>query len=241
MTLCKGTCSAPVKLDDMRERMAGFVARARTEDLQEDCTLSYAMDKDKSRDHFDRVYLTLCHGDAPNAEAGWAATEVLTELDARKIGGLVMYTPLVRYEGRLSALQADSEAYTLVRLATITGARQQQLRCHCARMGQKRVGAGRQRGRHHGVPLEHTMRERRSDPGRVQHMAACVLGGPYYKGKLRAIYNRRLYCMKRALGPDAYFNGRVFPLSGLQKAGCTGPGPGRAPSRGLHGPCGRRQ
>ena len=236
-----GTCIAPVKLDDVRERMAGFVARARTEDLQEDCTLSNAMDKDKSRDHFDRVYLTLCHGDVPNADTGWAAIEMPTELGASKIGGLVMYTPLVRYEGRLSAVQADSEAYTLVRLATITGARQQQLRCHCARMGQKRVGAGRQRGRHHGVPLEHTMRERRSDPGRAQNMAALVLAGSYYKGKVRARYNCRLYCMKQALGPDAYFNGRVFPLSGLQKAGYTGPGPGRGPSGGLHGPCGRRQ
>ena len=126
-----------------------------------------------------------------------------------------MYTPLVRYEGRLSAVQADSEAYTLVRLATITGARQQQLRCHCARMGQTRVGAGRQRGRHHGVPLEHTMRERRSDPGRAHHMAAFALGGSYYKGQLRVVYNRRLYCMKQALGPEACFNVGVFPLSGL--------------------------
>ena len=187
-----GTCIAPVKLDDVRERMAGFVARARTEDLQEDCTLSYAMDKDKSRDHFDRVYLALCHGHVLNADTGWEAIEMATELGASKLGGLVMYRPLVRYEGRLSAVQADSEAYTLVRLATITGARQQQLRCHCARMGQKRVGAGRQRGRHHGLPLQHTTRERSSDPGRVQAMAAFVLAGSYCKGELRAIYNRRL-------------------------------------------------
>ena len=33
-----GTCFAPFKLDDVRERMAAFVARLRAEDLQEDCT-----------------------------------------------------------------------------------------------------------------------------------------------------------------------------------------------------------
>ena len=138
-------------------------------------------------------------------------------------------------------MQADSDAYTLVRLAASTGARQQQLRCHRARMGQTRVGAGRQRGRHHGVPLEHTMRERRSGPGRDQHMAAFVLAGSEYKGKLRVIYNRRLYCMKQALGPEACFNVGVFPLSGLHSPAYTGLGPGRGPSGGLHGPCGRRQ
>ena len=33
-----GTCFAPVKLDNARERMAAFVASLRAEDLQEDCT-----------------------------------------------------------------------------------------------------------------------------------------------------------------------------------------------------------
>ena len=94
---------------------------------------------------------------------------------------------------------------------------------------------------HHGVPLEHTMRERRSGPGRDQNMAAFVLAGSEYKGKLRAIYNRRLYCMKQALGPEACFNVGVFPLSGLHSPAYTGLGPGRGPSGGLHGPCGRRQ
>ena len=113
-------------------------------------------------------------------------------------------------------MQADSDAYTLVRLAASTGARQQQLRCHRARMGQTRVGAGRQRGRHHGVPLEHTMRERRSGPGRAPNTAACVLAGSHYKGKLRDVYNRRLYGTKRGLGSDAAFTVRVFPLVGCR-------------------------
>ena len=41
-----GTCFAPVKLDDVRERMPAFVARPRAEDLQEDCTPLAAADSD---------------------------------------------------------------------------------------------------------------------------------------------------------------------------------------------------
>ena len=41
-----GTCFAPFKLDDVRERMPAFVARPRAEDLQEDCTPLAAADSD---------------------------------------------------------------------------------------------------------------------------------------------------------------------------------------------------
>ena len=41
-----GTCFAPFKLDDVRERMAAFVGRLRAEDLQEDCTALAAADSD---------------------------------------------------------------------------------------------------------------------------------------------------------------------------------------------------